>query len=154
MKTTHNHARNRSQNTSSSKIDFQRHPLMGRTAEILQRNVEKLSSNSKWLGLVLFCLLSIGCSVGVIMYSVRTHHSFFSVEAVRLPVPVINPDRLRGSADSLVTAGQYKRIQMIESYLTQRKNHPSTRIFYDSLLKARPHFLDSLRAIDSLFVSQ
>ncbi len=154
MKSTSNRTCNESQGSSLQKVCFRPHPAIRRTAEILQEKAEKLSARSKWLGLVLFCLLSIGCSVGVIMYSVRTHHSFFSVEPIRLPVPLTSPHRLSGSKDSLVTAAQYERIRRVESYLSQQKDPPSTKILYDSLLKARPHFLDSLRMIDSLFLSQ
>ncbi len=154
MKTTFNRSRYRSERSYLSKVSSQHHPIAGRTVEILQRTAEKLSFRSKWLGLVLFCLLSVGCSLGVIMYSVRTHHPFFSVEPIRLPVTLTTPNLLPGSKDNPVSIAHYKRIQAIESLLTRQKNHHSTKTFYDSLLKERTNFLDSLKAIDSLFLSQ
>ncbi|MBE7174247.1 MAG: hypothetical protein INR73_26980 [Williamsia sp.] len=154
MKTIHRRMPGKPENASPSEVHSRLHPLMEKAAEMLQRKAAKLSSHNKWLGLMLFCLLSVGCSLGVIVYSVRTAHPFFSVEPIRPPVPFKNPHRMRKSEDSVVTMAQYKRIQAIESFLSRQQNHPATKAFYDSLVKARPGFPDSLKAIDSLFLSQ
>ncbi len=126
--------------------------LARKTAGVLQRKAGKLSLHSQWIGLILFCLVSIGCSLGVIVYSLRSHPSFLSISPIRVPV-LLSP-RLPGSKDSLITRAQYRRIQAFEAYLSRYKEPPAPDLFYDSLLRARPHLIDSLRTIDSLFLSQ
>ena len=123
-------------------------------ALFLQQKTERLTLHAKRKGLILFCSLGIGCSVSVIYYSFGNVQSSLLVNPIRLPVSIVKPFHFSDIKDSSITTDQYKRIRLFEEYLTKEKSSASGKAFYDSLLKARPQLPDSLRAIDSIFLSQ
>ncbi len=150
---------------NKKKETIENHPLLtrlviytgniaGRLSLFLQKKTERLSYRTKRKWLILFCVLGIGCSISVIGYSFITIQPSIIRNNIRLPAHLVNLPYSSQVKDSFITALQYKRIQHFEQYLERQKNDASGKLFYDSLISARPHLLDSLRTIDSLFLSQ
>ena len=125
-----------------------------KVTSFLQEKTERLSYTSKRIWLFVFCLLGIGCSLSVIAYSFVTIEPPFRNHSIRLPAHLSHFPHSTLTPDSLITVLQYHRIQQFEQYLKSQQNSTSGKLFYDSLLNARPHLLDSLQIIDSLFLSQ
>ena len=129
-------------------------PVARRAAIILQQVAERLSGRTKRFGLILFCLVGIGFSTAIIAYSTTGSSAFLPLHRTSFPVFIPPPQHSERITDSLITAAQYWRIRRVKDFLAKQKGLRSGQSFYDSLLRGRPHLLDSLRIIDSLYISQ
>ena len=128
--------------------------LAVKLASYLEARSERLSLSAKRVWLIGFCTVGISCSLGVIAYSFVTIEPAVKNHTIKVPIHFLNLSHTSSVNDSIITALQYQRIQQFEQYLKRKQQNNSGRLFYDSLLIARPHLLDSLRLIDSLFSSQ
>lgn len=128
--------------------------LAVKLASYLEAKSARLSPSAKRVWLIGFCTVGISCSLGVIAYSFVTIEPTVKNHTIKVPVHFFNLPHASSVTDSIITALQYQRIQRFEQYLKRKQLNNSGRLFYDSLLIARPHLTDSLRLIDSLFSSQ
>lgn len=136
------------------KLNVYIRPIAWKTAMTLQKVTERLSSRAKRFSLILFCLLGSGFSTAIIAYSTTGSSSFLLLHKSPFPVFILSAPHLEEDTDSLITSAQYARIRRFEDFLMKQKESLSGQSLYDSLLRVRPHLLDSLRMIDSLYISQ
>ncbi|MDQ2753444.1 MAG: hypothetical protein M3R72_10525 [Bacteroidota bacterium] len=125
-----------------------------KVASYLEAKAERLSHSAKRVWLIGFCAVGVLCSFGVIAYSFINIAPSLQNHTIQLPIHLSQLPSASLTGDSIISALQYQRIQRFEHYLKRQQQDVSGRSLYDSLLKARPHFMDSLRLIDSIFLSQ
>jgi len=114
-------------------------------ADRLQQKTETYSVKTKKYLLVIFCMLFAGSSVLVIVNAFRAkQHHIIRVEAI--PSPNIIHDQPK--PDAIITKQEWEKI---ERYKTIILSLP--KITYDSLMRVRPHLMDSIRLFENLYSS-
>ena len=61
---------------------------------------------------------------------------------------------IRIKADSVITHEEYRRIELFKSYLLQLKDDETNKIKFDSIMRERPHLLDSITLFEKMYLSQ
>jgi len=129
-------------------------PAQKTVANYLQKKAERLSKTKKCIYLFLFSLFFGGCSITIMFYSFL--HITTPVSAQKFTLPknaILQPVKPR-IKDSLITRNEYERIHQFKHYLEHLQMDASGKRVYDSLMQARPHLLDSIHIVDSIFQTQ
>ena len=83
--------------------------------------------------------------------------SFDQEKQLIKPSPIAVPKYLEGEPQRNIppiTPGDISRINQFKNYLDSLRRDPKGRFGYDSLLRHRPHLLDSLALIETFYHSQ
>jgi hypothetical protein len=136
------------QNRLSKKL----HAILLRVAAYLQQKTGRLSIRTLRYGLITFCLLSGGVSIGVAVQSV-----YNSKTTVLNITPLqANPHALKTGAGGLksgnpITEKEYIQIIGFHRYLDSLRQTPTGREVHFRLLYNRRGLLDSLRKVETLY---
>lgn len=123
-------------------------------AKYLQAKAEQLTKRKQKILLLLFSLLFGGGSIAIIFYS------FTSINVPSHPPKITFPKYALAHAskpivqDSLISHNEYARINQFRLYLERLQNDAEGKRIYDSLMQARPHLLDSIHQVDSIYLNQ
>lgn len=107
----------------------------------LQSKTDKYSKNKKKVYLVVFCLVFLTDSTLVIVDSFQNGNvALYTIAPIRM-VPLRNEQTIAPQ----FTKGEYKRIEQFRLYLD------SNAVFRDSMLKVRPHLIDTLIYLQKIY---
>lgn len=129
--------------------------VQGKWADCLQRKTNSLSLKARKYSLVLFCLLSVGSSLYLIVESVTgTSNKNLGVAPIRVPVHATQNGEENTRSPLLMTKMEVERIERFRRYMDSLGESPLGRKHRDSLLLIRPGLMDSLRRIETLYQLQ
>jgi hypothetical protein len=135
--------------------------LLGRVqrkyADKLQALTEKMSPRNKKLMLMLFILVFGGMSVSIVWRSITAHgnQSAVSVQPIVPSPPSGRPSKGNGLwPEGGVTAREYNMIRAFHQYLDSLGNTADGQAIRDSLLNGRPGLMDSIVAIEKMYLGQ
>lgn len=131
--------------------------LQHRWADKLQEKSERLSVTGKKLMLGLFLAVFSGWSVYIAWHSLSSSpgHGTVPVQPITISHPGEGMVTQRPFAGRQgVSDKEYGAIQAFHHYLDSLGQSTQGRIWRDSLLKGRPGLLDSMRAIEQVYLSQ
>lgn len=123
-------------------------------AHYLQCKTSRITKRKMKLLLVLFIVLFGGASIAVIICSFTIIHTHPSIPSITMPKYALTPAPKLKIMDSLITYHEYARINQFKHYLEQLQQDMIGSKIYDSLLRARPHLLDSIHQVDSIYLHQ
>jgi len=108
----------------------------------LRNKTEQLTPVKKKTGLILFCIFFIGISVYIVAQAVLTYHPPGNTVIVQriYPPSHIGKTLDRPLSKSFISAEVYQKIESVKTN--------------DSLLRARPHLIDSIQLIEQLYQLQ
>lgn len=129
--------------------DFKR-----RIANCLQQKSQALSAQTKKYCLVIFCLLFGGSSIAVIVRSATPEGQKISITKIARPEHVIQDENSYSEVDSTISKKAYDRVEQFKTYLTQLKNDSSCSNKFDSIVRARPHLIDSINLFEKMYLQQ
>ncbi len=128
------------------------HGLQGHLAVVLNAKGAHLSSRSKKIGLALFCLSFGSLSILALASVLQTG----SVQIkVALPAQLTVPGYFIQEETTVpsFTNDDFKNIRLLKSHLDSLQASPRGRKIYDSIMRYRPGFVDSLRQLETNYSS-
>lgn len=126
-------------------------------ADKLQGMSEKMSPNGKKLMLALFVLVFGGISVSIIWHSVSAHgnRSAVTIQPIVPSPPSGHLDREKSQwPERGVSTREYNMIRAFHRYLDSLAGTADGQQLRDSLLKEKPGLVDSLFAIEKMYLGQ
>ena len=129
--------------------------LLQRWADFMQRFTERLSRNGKLIILSLFCMTAGSLSLYLIVSSVISRKaSSFNVSHLKIPSYVDKSGDENAKAVVTITKNEFEKIQRFRIYMDSLARSPSGRKVHDSILNQRPHLMDSIFFLLSIYQSQ
>lgn len=124
-------------------------------ANFMQRKTARFTAKAKKYGLVLFCLLSVGCCLYLIIESFTvTPKKNLGVAPINIPKQPMQTGEGDTRSFLLITKKEFERIEQFRLYLDSLgRSHMGIKI-RDSLLSLRPGLMDSIRAVEKLYQLQ
>jgi len=128
-----------------------------RWADKLQEKSERLSVTGKKLMLGIFLAIFSGWSICIGWRSLSASHRGGTI--LVQPITISDPGQ-RGMGDQPdsarhgVSEKEYRAIQAFSHYLDSMGQSPEGKVWKDSLLKGRPGLLNSLQAIEHIYLNQ
>lgn len=121
-------------------------------ADLLQRKTRGYSRRTLTLLLILFCLVFGGSSVYTIWQTLHSKDTKLPIYPITVPQHIGNTldDSLR-KKDNWTGSPEYARIQRFKNYMDTLSKSRTGKATYDSILKARPGLMDSIRMIEKIF---
>src|SRR5437764_12432034 len=106
---------------------------------------------TKELCLFLFCLLFGSISICVIIKSFTNREYTLSIHAITFPAYIdkSNDDFL--PEQSIVSEKEFQRIEFFKHYMDSSRKSLTGKLFYDSIMKARPHLMDSILLLENIY---
>lgn len=123
-------------------------------ADHLQKRTERLSVKKKRIGLFAFCMLFGTISVCVIIKSFTERKKTFSVHPITLPVNIDKSKNDFSSEQSIISEKEFHRIELFKHYLDSLHKSETGKYLYDSIMKARPHLVDSILLLEDMYQIQ
>lgn len=124
-------------------------------ADYLNGKTKGTSRRSKILALVTFCFLFGGSSVFLMINGIKNSSGNIPVEKISFPSFILDDDDHKHFLPIPVLSDEdMLRIQVFEKYMDSLKWHPTGKLEYDSICKARPGLMDSVAFIKQLFLQQ
>jgi hypothetical protein len=121
----------------------------------MQRKSDKLSGGAKKCCLVLFCLLSLGCSLYLILKSFSSSNDkTLMVAPINVPLHSANGGDYDTRSPLLLTKAEFQRIEQFSRYMDSLNSSVSGKRIRDSLLLSRPGLMDSIQVLKRLFQLQ
>lgn len=121
-------------------------------ATFMQHQTEKLSSKAKKFLLVMFLVLSGGCSLYLIVESLISHkNKSFSIVPIKVPEHMDKAGDENTEATVIVSEAEYERIHRFKLYMDSLAKSPSGKRFYDSILFRRPGLMDSIMIMEEMY---
>ena len=126
-----------------------------RWAAYMQRKTARLSHKAKMYCLLLFCLLSVGCSLYLILESFAgTSKKNLGLAPINVPVHAAQSGEEDTRSFLLITKKEFERIEQFRLYLDSLGRSDTGMKIRDSLLSLRPGLMDSIRAVERLYQLQ
>ncbi len=123
-----------------------------RWADFMQHHTERLSRNSKFIVLSLFCLTAGSLSIYLIASSVTSHKaSSFTVIHLKKPPYAVKSGDENTKALVIVSEVEYEKVQRFRFYMDSLARSPSGKELYGSILSQRPGLMDSIFIIEELY---
>jgi hypothetical protein len=116
-------------------------------ADWLQELAADASKQTLTISLIAFCLCCSMLCLFLIVHSILAPGTVMVIERVRVPRS-INPPY---STDSMPDQGMRQRIAKISRYVDSLQHSLTGKARYDSLVRIRPHLLDSLHQLQDIF---
>lgn len=129
--------------------------VQNKFTSFMSERVNNLSSCSKQFCLGIFCLLFGGFSIYAFLGAF--HHSENSVKTIKpdqVAVPKYYDQRNSEFEEPQVSAKDITRINHFREYMDSLSRSSRGRSEYDSILKARPGLMDSIKIIEEIYYSQ
>lgn len=124
-------------------------------AAYMQRKTEGLSPKAKKYCLLLFCLLSVGCSLYLIIESfIGTSKKNIGVAPIDVPVHAAQNGEKYTRSFLLITKKEFERIARFHHYVDSLGRSAAGIKIRDSLLSLRPGLMDSIRVVEKLYQLQ
>lgn len=120
----------------------------------LQKKSELLSTQTKKYMLIVFCILFGGRSVAIIINTVTNKVSAVKLAKISKPEHANEDGQSILQPDSIITKKEYDRVMQFENYMLALKNDSVGRKQFDSIIKSRPHLLDSIALFEKMYLSQ
>lgn len=129
--------------------------LQEKWANYMQQKTNRLSPKRKKYSLVLFCALSVGCSMYLIIGSFAGSASKdFNVASIHVPVHSTQTGEETTRSFLLITRKEFERIEQFRQYVDSLGGSAAGMKVRDSLLSLRPGLMDSIRVIENLYQLQ
>lgn len=129
--------------------------VQGKWADYIQRKTNRLSLKMRKYGLVLFCLLSVGCSLYLIIESFTgSSNKNFGATPIHMPVHSIQTGEEATRSFLLITKKEFERIERFLHYVDSLGGSVAGMKIRDSILSLRPGLMDSIRIIENLYQIQ
>lgn len=126
--------------------------LQLRWADFMQQKTEKFSLKARKWGLLLFCCLSAGCSLYLVVESLRSNKKpVLAPSLIQVPIHSTRTGEENTQSILLITKGEYQKIERFRLYVDSLGRSPQGAATRDSLLFHRPGLMDSIRAIENLY---
>ena len=123
-------------------------------ADHLQKKTERLSVRGKRIGLFGFCLLSGATSVCVIIKSFTERKNMFLVHPITVPVNIDKSNHDLLSEQTIICEKEFHRIELFKLYLDSLQKSETGKYLYNSIIKARPHLIDSILLLEDMYQIQ
>lgn len=124
-------------------------------ADYMQRKTNRLSIKAKKYSLVLFCTLSVGCSMYLIIGSFAgSATKDFNVASIHVPVHSTQTGEETSRSPLLITKKEFEKIERFRQYVDSLGGSAAGMEVRDSLLSLRPGLMDSIRVIENLYQLQ
>lgn len=121
-------------------------------ADYLQRKTNKLSSSTKKYCLLLFCFLSVTCSIWLIVQSFDgTKTKRLIVVPISVPAHPVETGEEKLRSYAMITRKEFLRLERFRRYMDSLGGSLSGLRIRDSMLLARPKLMDSIRLIEYLY---
>ena len=122
-----------------------------RFAVFMGLKTSTMSTNAKWLWLLVFCLVFGGFSISALFGTFRQNQK--AMKPSQLSVP--KHERIVPEVyEEPVTEKDIERINGFKKYLDSMRLSSNGKIWYDSILRTRPGLMDSIRTIEEIYCSQ
>src|SRR6266487_1609503 len=117
-------------------------------ADYLQQKTEHLSMHTRRLSLFVFCLLFGSISICVIIKSFTDKKNSFSIHSITVPAYAdkSNDNLLR--EQTIISEKEFHRVELFKHYMDSLQKSLTGKYLYDSILKARPHLIDSILLLE------
>ena len=126
-----------------------------RVACYLQKESELMSLKSKRIIVACFFLFFSACSIGLVLTTfIGNKESMVRIKQLPKLLSSKHKARTTIKADSVILYEDYKRIELFKAYLLQLKDDPTNKIKFDSIMRERPHLLDSITLFEKMYLSQ
>jgi hypothetical protein len=123
-------------------------------SDYLQGRSEHISLQSKRVGLFVFCLL-FGCiSICIIIKSIADRQSTISIHAITVPSNIDKSNNGLRQQQAIVSEKEFHRIELFKHYMDSLQKNLTGRCLFDSIMKARPHLIDSIRLLENMYQLQ
>jgi hypothetical protein len=116
----------------------------------LQAATDRMSTRTLLLVSFLFFIGGAGVLTTVVAATWRGPSSSLLITPVRVPAYVLQPEPV--SLNNLRDQALQRHIASIVGYLDSLRDSPSGKVRYDSLVRFRPHLLDSLHQLEQFFL--
>jgi hypothetical protein len=124
-------------------------------ANYMQRRSDKLSASAKKYCLVLCCLLSVGCSLYLILKNFSSSNDkALMVAPINVPLHSTNAGDHNTYSPLLITKAEFQRIERFRRYMDSLNSSVSGKRVRDSILLSRPQLMDSIQVLERLFQLQ
>jgi len=123
-------------------------------SDYLQGKSEYISLQSKRVCLFIFCLLFGSISIGIIIKSIADRQSTISIHAITVPLNIDKSNNGLRQEQSIVSEKEFHRIESFKHYIDSLQGSISGKHLYDSILKARPHLIDSILLLKNMYQVQ
>ena len=129
--------------------------MQNRFASFMNGKINNLSSRSKQIGLVLFCLLFGGFSIYAFVGAFRnTGNSGKAIKPDQVAVPKYYDRTASENKEPSVSENDIIRINRFSKYMDSLSHSVKGKAVYDSILKARPGLMDSIQVLEEIYYSQ
>ncbi len=129
--------------------------VQNRFASFMNSQAGKLSTNAKQFWLIAFCLVFGGFSIYAFLGAFSdSKSSSQSMKPALLSVPKYYDRTGTEFPESLVTERDIARINRFKKYMDSLSHSAKGRIGYDSILKAKPGLIDSIKALEKSIIQQ
>ena len=123
-------------------------------ADYLQKRTECLSMQKKKLALFVFCLLFGTISVCVIIKSFTDRKNTFLVHPITVPANIDKSNNDLFSDQPIISEKEFHRIELFKYYMDSLHKSATGKYLYDSIIKARPHLIDSILLLEDMYQIQ
>jgi len=120
----------------------------------LQQRSELLSIKSKKIMLLFFFIACSTGSVFIILNACVNRNNVIGIKQISKPALTKDSTYIATKSDSAITANDYKRIELLKSFLLQLRDDSINKKKFDSIIRQRPYFLDSIALFEKLYLSQ
>lgn len=124
-------------------------------ADFMRRKTESLSC--KWVKycLLLFCLVSLGCSLYLVVRSFRgSGKTSLHVTSIDVPVNTTKTGEEETSRFLTITKAEFQRIERFKRYLDSLGGSQNGKRLRKNILLSRPGLMDSIRFVEKLYQLQ
>lgn len=121
-------------------------------ADFMRRKTEGCSC--KWVKycLLLFCLVSLGCSLYLVVGSFRgSGKASLRVNSIDVPVNATKTGEEETSRFLTITKAEFQRIERFKRYLDSLGGSENGKRLRDNGLLSRPGLMDSIRFVEKLY---
>ena len=123
-------------------------------AEYLQKKTEHLSTQAKKLCLFLFCLLFGSVSICLIIKSFTDRENTLSIHAITVPAYVDKSNDYLLPEQTIISEKEFNRIEFFKHYMDSLQKSETGKYLYDSIMKERPHLIDSILLLENMCQAQ
>lgn len=118
-------------------------------AAYLQQKTMQCSLKKLTVLAIVFCFASISFSTYIIISSLGETSPLFRVTPIQA-MPLAN----KSLPPQVITEEEYLRFRRLKLSLDSLAKSSSGKVLYDSLLKERPHLLDTLKFLENIYFEQ
>jgi hypothetical protein len=129
--------------------------VQGKWADYMQRRANRLSPRAKKYSLVLFCALSVSCSLYLIIEGFKGYSTKdLGVAPIHVPVHTTETGDEATRSPLLITKKEFERIERFRHNVDSLGKSATGTKVRDSMLSLRPGLMDSIRVIEKLYQLQ